>query len=127
MRFTLLIGASVAYGFLVAGKYQVVQLPEILNNYGADFFCMPVMLSLALIIVRKIKRQPQLFFHGGHTLACTIYVALCFEFLLPKLSNKFTPDSYDVLAYVGGAVVYGVFQRKWVPLSINQKSNDSES
>ncbi|GMN07932.1 hypothetical protein MTsPCn5_33210 [Croceitalea sp. MTPC5] len=86
-----------------------IPIPKWVNNYMNDFLCMPIVLSICLVVVRKLQ--------GRHThrlpwwviFCLTLYFSLYFEYYLPQVSIRYTSDIIDVLLYFAGALLFFLF------------------
>ncbi|GAB3833831.1 magnesium citrate secondary transporter [Hymenobacter jeollabukensis] len=108
-----LFGASAAlYGgiqLLTRGLHQ--PLPGWVTSWLADALAMPVILTLALVVQRLLRRRPQLVLPDAWLLAAWLYVSLWFELLAPWLRPaRYTADWLDVLAYALGTWAF----RRWL-------------
>lgn len=83
-----------------------IQIPTLITNYLADLVCMPIVLSSCLVGVRLTKKSTQYRLTGIQIFAMTSFYAVLFELYLPKINPIYTGDSYDVVAYFIGAIVY---------------------
>ncbi|WP_026463172.1 hypothetical protein [Adhaeribacter aquaticus] len=101
--------------FIVAISLYVVNkflLPLLnLNQYQVpylnDMLCLPVVLTLALWLQQNLfPRSCRRRLNGAQVIFTVIYFAVIFEGLLPALSDKYTRDYLDVLAYAVGGMVY---------------------
>lgn len=106
-----LISISVYLILFVLKKAQVY-LPFI-SDYLADFLTLPVVLSLSLAVIRKVNpihREFQFSWH--HVLVGVVFFGFMFEWLFPRLTDRFTADPWDLLAYSLGGLLYYFCMRK---------------
>lgn len=73
---------------------------------------MPFTLSLFVMIVRAVKRQPTFQLSLLMIAFAVIYISFTFEYLLPKYYTWLTADPVDVAMYALGGTLYFLFQ-KW--------------
>jgi len=105
------------------GIIQLMRLNEVLpggliNSYGADLVCMPVVLSLSLFFVRKVKKDNQIILTIPMILFMVALWSVYFELYLPSRSPMYTSDPVDAIVYfVGGASFY-VWQKKTQSLTL---------
>lgn len=79
----------------------------IVHAYLDDLLAMPVILGITLQIYRWIHPlKNQFIFKNQHIVVATTYVALMFEFVLPKFSSTYTADYWDILCYCLGAILF---------------------
>ena len=80
-----------------------------LNSYGSDMLCIPLMLSSALFLIRKIHSE-SVRLSTKMIIFSVAYVSIIFEGILPLVSAKFTADGFDVLCYAVGGTIFYFFQ-----------------
>ena len=84
-----------------------------LHSYFEDVLALPLILGFTLIIMRSLVYRT-----GRYELTATqiIYtlgiVILLFEFILPKKSNQYIQDYYDILAYLVGTLFFSFVMNK---------------
>ncbi len=83
-----------------------------LNNYLDNFLAMPVILFLLLAEKKYIYKQKDQKLSLLFVIIATLYVALVTEWLFPLLSERFTPDWYDLVFYSLGSAFYYFFMNK---------------
>ncbi|MGB6152945.1 MAG: hypothetical protein WBG48_13265, partial [Pricia sp.] len=104
------IFAIVASAVFVMQKMEV-QLHPIISNYLNDFLCMPIVLSIAQYMVRKIKSNDQLQLPLSLILMVSIGYAVYFEYYLPQVHTRYTADPLDVTLYFMGAAFFYLMER----------------
>ncbi|BAO56167.1 hypothetical protein NMS_2158 [Nonlabens marinus S1-08] len=67
---------------------------------------MPIVLKICQYTVRQIKGDQNLQIPIGIAFALTIVYALYFEWLLPKVNDRYTADVIDVCLYGIGFVFF---------------------
>ena len=78
---------------LLATKHLLhIQLPTIINSYTNDLLCMPIVLTICLIAVQKIKKDDSIRLSLFTIISLTIYYAIYFEYYQPKI--KLTKKIY---------------------------------
>ena len=75
--------------------------------YLNDALCLPVVLTVALWLQQKLfpgscRRR----LNAAQVIFTVIYFAVFFEGILPALSNRYTRDYWDIMAYAAGGAVY---------------------
>jgi hypothetical protein len=83
-----------------------------LHAYVADFLAMPVFMPIILTLIRLFKRNPLVVMTTTQIVATMILFAFWFEVIFPSLSDAFSPDPWDIVAYVLGAAVFAHIQNK---------------
>jgi len=83
-----------------------LDMPSLVNNYLNDLLCMPIVLKICQYAVRQIKSDQNLQIPVGVAFILTIVYALYFEWLLPKINDRYTADVIDVCLYVIGFVFF---------------------
>ncbi|MBS3739264.1 hypothetical protein [Mesohalobacter halotolerans] len=92
----------------------------ILDNYLDPLVLMPLILY-ALVWERRILLQNKnIDLPHSHILGYFILIVLIGEFIFPLISENFTTDFWDILAYACGTLTY-VLMRKF-PISSNSKN-----
>lgn len=77
------------------------------HTYGDDLLAMPVVLGITLQIFRWIHPlKAQFRFTKTQIVVGWLYFSFLFEFLLPKWSDLYTADPWDVLAYAVGSLLF---------------------
>lgn len=87
-------------------KFNSILAHSWINQYLADFLCLPVMLAMATILIRKIQNRPDFELNSWMICGVWIYVSLMFEAVLPSFSKRYTTDLFDVGMYAIGGMVY---------------------
>jgi len=83
-----------------------------LKNHLNDLLYTPIVLTLCLAIVRVVKRQPNQLINVYLTGFMSLFFALIFEFIGPKVYIHSVGDWIDVLMYSLGGILFMFFQ-KW--------------
>ena len=112
LKHPLFIGIVLVASFIfVANQFQI-QLPNWVCFYLNDFLCMPIVLSLCLIILRILKKTEELYVPFFVVLALSAYFTWHFEWLMPHLSTRYTSDFTDIILYFFGAILFYSFQKR---------------
>jgi hypothetical protein len=80
-------------------------LPYI-SSYLDDLACFPVILTIALALLRVLTRQHDYLLSRGRIIFAIIYFSVVFEGVLPAASNSYTSDPFDIVAYAAGALLF---------------------
>ena len=86
--------------------------PNWMYFYVNDFLCMPIVLSLSLAILRRIKKTQTLYVPIPVLLALTTYFAVFFEWLMPQINSRYTSDRIDISLYFLGALLFYYAQKR---------------
>ena len=89
-----------------------LNLPDWIRFYAADLLCMPLVLIVILALLRFLYKNDNFKIPLSAIISLTAYYALFFEWLLPKISQRYTADWLDVLMYAIGAIAFYVPQKK---------------
>lgn len=106
-----IISILVALSIYIAQRLHLA-LPNWISFYVNDFLCMPIALSLCLVVVRRIKTSTTLYLPMTAIFFLTVYFAIHFEWLMPKLSTRYTFDIIDIMLYSLGSLLFFFFQKR---------------
>ncbi|PKP18117.1 MAG: hypothetical protein CVU07_02620 [Bacteroidetes bacterium HGW-Bacteroidetes-23] len=106
--FLLLFVSAISVYLLQQNNYN---LPKIINNYYNDLVALPLVLSIALWTVRKIKANPKLQLTFFQCFAMALFYGWFFEIYLPERNPRYTADVIDSVLYLIGAILFYVWQR----------------
>jgi hypothetical protein len=106
---------------LLAGTYLLLYLAKALNlyvpflsDYLADLLCLPIVLSSIHFLMSGMRAVPKGFeLSLAMIIAAIIAFSVVFEFVLPKINEKYTADPFDILAYFLGGINYYYYRRKY--------------
>ncbi|WP_080780409.1 hypothetical protein [Chryseobacterium phocaeense] len=90
---------------LITGLRKKGIIIPLISNHLTDFITLPMYAYLVEYIMNDLLGyhwQPDLKFIS----TSTVYLSLLFEVVCPMLSEKFTGDFWDVLAYSAGGMIY---------------------
>ena len=107
-----------AYFISLYYKFNQLSIPVWVNNYFADLLCLPILLSITLMLMRKFLRKANFLFSPLMVFFVWAYVSFVFEFLLPTISFSYTADPTDVFMYGIGGFSFWLLQR---PLFIKKQ------
>ncbi|MGU3376259.1 hypothetical protein [Chryseobacterium sp. M5A1_1a] len=100
----------VFWAVIVLLRKNNIYIP-VINNHFTDFITVPMYCYLIEYIMNSLlgfRWKPDFKF----VLTSILYLSFLFEVLCPKLSDLFTGDIFDVLAYFSGGMVYYIFKIK---------------
>ncbi|MGY3794816.1 hypothetical protein [Aquimarina sp. 433] len=90
-----------------------IRLPLFFQNYLNDLLCMPLVLSVCQIAVRKLKSDTRILLPIPLLILVTIGYSIYFEWYLPQYDDRYTADWLDVLMYfIGMFFFYAVEKHK---------------
>ena len=105
----LVLGLSLLYALLYSNKHWGHRaLPAVLTSYLADVLALPLLLTVALLLLRHgYFRQPTFVLPGAWVVGAWVVFSVWFEGLLPRWQPAVaTADPLDVLAYAVGGWVF---------------------
>lgn len=85
------------------------------NSYLNDFIAPIIILTLTQLVL-SIYKGKFLCLTTKQLLFFFLYISFVFEWLLPSYSSEYISDFYDILAYLGGVLIFHFF--------INKKFNE---
>ncbi len=111
LKHPLFIGSVLLALSIYISQRLNAPIPKWISFYVNDFLCMPIVLATCLASVRIIKKSEHLYVPVIAILAITAYFTLFFEWILPKYSDRYYYDPYDIVLYSIGAFLFYKFQR----------------
>ena len=82
-------------------------LPPFLIYYLPDFLCLPLVLTLVLVLQRHVVlRQPAYTLNAWQVVFAVGYFSVLFEVVFPRYYSRYTSDVADALAYALGGILY---------------------
>ncbi|WP_424494617.1 hypothetical protein [Salinimicrobium sp. GXAS 041] len=89
-----------------------IDLPQWMLFYGKDFICMPMVLTICLVVMQFLKKDPNIRLSIITVFSLTTFYSLYFETILPEFHSRYTADFLDVLMYFSGALLFYLVQEK---------------
>ena len=83
--------------------------------YLSDLVCMPIFLFLSEGLEGVATNNSSLKYDAPKIIAVWIVVSIVYEAILPSISEKFTRDLFDVIAYAAGAGGYYLYRKQVEP------------
>ncbi|MHC5201525.1 hypothetical protein [Myroides sp. LJL119] len=77
-----------------------------INNYVNDFLTLPIVLSISVFLVRKLKKDPSIKLSISLIIVVAIFYSVYFEYYLPPVNPRYTKDPIDILLYFLGGFSY---------------------
>jgi hypothetical protein len=115
LRHPFFVASLLLYLALKATRHSHFRLPFV-HDYLADFLCMPVVMGIALIILRRwVSRDEGSTLSWGLMAGTVALYSFLFEYWFPQISTDFRADPWDVLAYAAGAVAFQVWLNRPLP------------
>lgn len=100
-------------GFVVyLSSYFNIWLPKIIRFYVNDFVITPIVLTISLFVMQKLRNDK------NYTIPLIVVLYLCslytviFEYMLPKFHPRYTTDIVDVILYFFGGILFYYLQKK---------------
>lgn len=87
-------------------------IPDVLRFYLADLLCMPLVLSICLLVVRYLKKDPSIRLSLFSIFSLFVFYSVYFEILMPKIHERYTADFLDVLMYFLGSFIFLLVQKQ---------------
>ena len=115
-RYPLVVGLMACYLIHLLFKFGRVPVPWFISHYFADLLCMPLLLSVVVIGMRGVKKDPNLILPGSMIVMAVLYVAFVFEYWLPLHWSRYTADVFDLLMYGVGGLGFYFFQTWLLPV-----------
>ena len=88
------------------------QLPTFFSSYLNDLLCLPVVLGICHFLIANFSKNKQLKISLFSCLSLAALYSIYFELYLPEVTERYTADPVDVLAYFTGAIVFYMLQKK---------------
>ncbi|WP_299601096.1 hypothetical protein [uncultured Aquimarina sp.] len=102
----------IAFSIYVLQQLEI-RLPLFFQNYLNDLLCMPLVLSVCQLAVRKLKNDTRILLPMPLLILVTIGYSIYFEWYLPQYDDRYTADWLDVLMYfIGMFFFYAVEKHK---------------
>ena len=105
LKHTLFISAAIlttANEIIERSGYSIPYL----NSYLDDLACFPVVLTIGLAFLRWMQRSRSYVLSKAQVVLAVIYFSVVFEGILPAVSENYTRDPLDVIAYSAGAFLF---------------------
>jgi len=100
------IGAILLYVTIQMLRTYQISTPTLINNYLTDFLCLPIVIVFSTIGIRFLKRDKNYWPSLEMVLSLGLFFSIVFELVLPRISQSFTGDAGDMIAYFVGIVFY---------------------
>lgn len=118
-------GAFLLYLSVHLSRAGLFYLPELVNSYLTDLLCLPIILTISLMVTRLIKRDHSISLTLLMIAGMTLFYAWYFEWYLPARNPHYTADIIDVWCYLVGAFFYWrIIQPSFLQVN-NSSSNAS--
>lgn len=105
--FSLVLGTSI----YLASKFEF-PLPKFVRFYVNDFLIVPIVLTISLVAVRKIKKDKTLVISLPNILYLSLFYTVFFEFWLPKFHPRYTFDVVDIVLYFLSGLLFYTLQKE---------------
>lgn len=97
---------------------QNFQMPQFFSSYLNDLLCLPVVLGICLLLIRRFSKNKQLKISLFSCLSLAALYSIYFEIYLPKVTQRYTADPVDALLYFIGAIVFYLLQKDYLGFKI---------
>lgn len=105
-------GWSFVIFFIVFGLEKYTQtIPEIVTFYLNDFLIIPMVGLACLHGVWFLKKDYSIRLNVFMIVSLAVLFSVYFEWYLPKVSERYTADFWDVICYAAGGVVFHFLQK----------------
>ena len=103
-----------AIAFLVIQFHSFLQLdfPDWVLFYVKDFLCMPIVLTIGLLVAQVIKKDRSIRLSLFTIMSLTVFYTIYFEIFLPRIHTRYTADLLDVLMYISSSFLFYFLQGK---------------
>jgi hypothetical protein len=109
ISFALFVAAFLVIQFR---QFLNINLPDWVIFYGKDFICLPIVLTICLLVMQFLKKDSSIRLNLFTVLSLAAFYAVYFELYLPKVMLRYTADLIDVLMYFLGALLFYFLQEK---------------
>ena len=105
--------SSIIVGIIIytCEKIEII-LPKFIRFYVNDFLIVPIVLTLCLAVVRKLKRNRKIKLSIFQILYVCMLYAVVFEYWLPEFHARYTADLIDVLLYFVSGILFYFLQKE---------------
>lgn len=83
-----------------------------ITSYLKDILCIPIIATICLHVIWLIRGNKKNRLSVFTIICLVIMYSIYFEYLLPKNSDFYIADIYDVFCYALGGIVFYILQRK---------------
>ncbi len=101
---------------LSTAAYKIAELlgfqDPFLSSYFEDIIALPLILLIAQTFIQHANKKWRSFrIQLSDVMIIFIGFAVYFEFILPRVDDRFTADPLDVLCYASGALLFLIVNR----------------
>lgn len=93
-----------------------------LSSYLDDLVVMPIVLTIALECMRLIYQHKSFELEFGMVFTAFVFMSLLFEFIVPRYSELYTQDYWDIGCYAIGSSIYYFTRKRLSLVQSNSKS-----
>lgn len=93
-------------------QITAVPIPPLVNNYLNDLLCLPIVLTICLVIARIIKQEKSLTLSNFEIFSLFMLYSILFEIIFPRYYPRYTADFWDVILYGFGVICFRIFWNK---------------
>ncbi len=95
--------------------FAETDLPDWIRFYLKDFLVMPIVLTICLVLVQRIRKKSNIRLSLFTVLSVATFYTLYFEIILPKITLRYTDDLFDMLLYFCGSLLFYFLQDRHPP------------
>ena len=92
-------------------KFLSVFVPNLIFNHLNDFLLIPMVATISLHGVWMIKKDNSIRLNTFTIFSLVVLFSFVFEYYLPRQSDRYTGDIWDVVCYVMGGMVFYILQK----------------
>jgi hypothetical protein len=81
-----------------------------MRSYLDDLLVVPIVLPFVLAILRLLYYQKIAFLNLFMIVSFVLLLSIFFEYILPQRSALYTADSWDIVCYMIGGIVFWFYQ-----------------
>ena len=106
--FLLLISIGTTVYLLQFTDYKLL---PVLQNHLNDFLIIPIVLWIALAVLRMLLPSQNICIPLTNIIILVIGYSFYFEYYLPTINARYTADGWDVICYILGGIFFYFWQR----------------
>ena len=110
--YTSFVVFTIAFLIIQFHTFLQFNLPDWVLFYVKDFLCMPIVLTIGLVVAQVIKKDRSIRLSLFTIMSLTVFYTLYFEIFLPRVHTRYTADLLDVLMYFSGSLLFYFLQGK---------------
>ncbi len=92
-------------------QFTDYKLPTLLQNHLNDLLIIPIVLWIALTVLRTLLLSQNIRIPLSYIVIIVIGYSFYFEYYLPIVNARYTADPWDVICYILGGVFFYFWQK----------------